>query len=387
MKNFLFCLLICLFCAGMTEAKFTQNFDKKGLVPKSILKMDLQVQRTRTIGKVSEEAVLKYGTFDEYWKVCKTQATGKGFEGLAIETYNKGTPFVRRSLCSTAALKAPHDAADILKFNNITRRIQGKYQFKVGYSSTLKALRNTEEAAKYIDCTIVTASDTFQNIKTELKKVVTNHNRRCVPLPQKWQIISDAIDSGKLTGSIDKVVMPTRLESEIFTEKELRASWDKVEKLLASRQVEKISLKQTAKLGIKTSRFITKNILKTGGKYVTKGVVVVGYGYSVYEIYDTWDDMRHGRMDRDIAAARIGNATAQIAFETMGPVILTSLAVPGGGWIVAGIMATGTAGFIAVDMWISNVQARRNAENRRLLKQIDHKSRCEAAREVLKGCI
>ncbi len=379
----IFFILIVVFFAGIAEAKFTQNFETKTRLPKDILQMDSKVQRELTIGRVSKKAVTKYKNFEEYWKVCKTQATGKGFEALAVDTYNKATPYVRRSLCTTAALKSPHDVADILRFNNNTRIIhQTKFQFKSGYSSTLKALRNSDDVAKYIDCTIVTTSDTFQNIQNELIKVKAKCNRRGLPLPQNWKVVDDAINSGKLTATIDDVVMPTLSECEIFTKEIKRAEWDEALKELASQQTKKGILKRT-KTAIKTTRVLAKNILKKGGKYFYKGTIVVGYVYSVYEIYDTWDAAYHGRMDRDIAAARIGNATAQITFDIMGPVILTTLSVPGGGWVAGGIMIVGTAGFIAVDTWISGIQTRRNEENRRLLKQIDHRSRCEAARTVL----
>lgn len=380
----IFFILIVVFFAGITDAKYTQNFETTTRLPKDILQMDYEVQRKLTIGKVSKKAVTKYKNFEEYWKVCKTQATGKGFEALAVETYNKATPYVRRSLCTTAALKSPHDVADVLRFNNNTRVIhQAKYQFKSGYSSSLKALRNSDDVAKYIDCTIVTTSDTFQNIKKDLAKAIANHNRRGVPLPPKWKVVENAINSGKLTATIDNVPMPTLSECELFTKEIKRAQWDEVLKLFALQQTKNGALKRNTKLAIKTARLLTKKFINVGGKYFYKGTIITGYAFSAYSIYDSWNAAYHGQMDRDIAAARIGNATAQITFDVMGPVILTTLSVPGGGWVAGGIMLVGTAGFMAVDMWIEDIQKRRDAENRRLLKQIDHRSRCEAARTVL----
>ena len=149
-----------------------------------------------TAGDVRPDKVAKYGgNFAAYWQAASSGLGGKVFEAVVADTCNARFRALgdARRLVPTAFLGDPKNAADlhcIERSGAVARLIQAK----LGANEILAAL----DDPKYASMDLLTCQESFDELQRQLQKEVATASRRGRPVKAIFQLLADAIDSGRL---------------------------------------------------------------------------------------------------------------------------------------------------------------------------------------------
>ena len=166
---------------------------------------------------ISRNALPNYqGDWQAYWIASnsRNQRSGKTLEAVLASRANvhRGRLGLPDRMLVTAAEGFPAHAADLVDVapDGIVLR---KYQVKWGWKSTVKALQDP----KYEGMRVLTTRESFTQIGRELQAAEATAARRGLPLRKEWQVVRDALDSGRLPGSWSGKHLPSAASVERYS--------------------------------------------------------------------------------------------------------------------------------------------------------------------------
>ncbi|MCC6423546.1 MAG: hypothetical protein IT447_08720 [Phycisphaerales bacterium] len=348
--TFWFLLLTLLPAAGF--ARTSALTDLNALWSSDMANMSRKEILSLVTDNVNPDTASKYGfDFEKYWLVTGSSRTGKFAEAevaLKFRRYVKLAGLDYEIMPS--ALKDNRSAVDLIVRNTLTDE-ETYYQMKLGRSAAKSALADP----KYSGMKIFVPKDTYESILDELNRAKLKATRRGVPLSRYWQAIDDALDSGRLTDTLEGgMKMPAG------------STLEKVAKRFTGRQFTKAlpHVFDEAEAVVITSRFS-----RIGGV----AFAVADVAIQSWQAYGDISRYNAGKIDSlNLAAhlsARAGMAAAGVYIVAGGPP----------GWVIGSIIATTIAFDIAISYWDSIQDKQFQAE----LAMIEKEDRYNVTRAMI----
>ena len=335
----------------------------------------------QTVGRVRPETVLKYRTKEAYIPARGVKATaGKMFEAMTVNRYRAYAQNGER-LVTTASLGFPGDAADIIKISREGVVLE-RYQLKAGYNASIKAITDT----KYSSARIATHPDQLAKIRTELRKLQLQGK----PLREPWNLVDDALRTGRLTDTIDGMTLSTRGASIRASNRYVGRMFDVTSReLFASQVPAAVSGKFLGNNVVShTAPRLAPRALATTGKIAGRafagGLGVVDVAYSGYRLHDTIS--RRHEFDDDIYAGRLV-AESGMGLSGAGLLLLTTPEPTGLTKAIGAGLIVSSLAFGAADMTLDYAHTNRISDRQRLLENLDVYEKHDAVDSLLRKMI
>ncbi len=191
----------------------------------------------RRILRVRESALLKYRHFSPYCDVRLTSVMGTELETILVGCLNKGlkaSDAPRRGIL-THAEGAVHSPADVIEVSRSGTPV-GKYQCKLGYRQSLKALSEP----RYADQMIFTTRESHDMLMERLEKLRRGAAKnRAAVRPETWAEIR-AIETRVLHACPDGSPLPTRSELGVRARVSIGRMWNAAVERLAREAPERL---------------------------------------------------------------------------------------------------------------------------------------------------
>lgn len=177
---------------------------------------------------VTRRSFIKYGRdFEKYWAASRTGRSGKAFEAIVASFENRR--LVRmgdaRRLIVTAAEGAKTHPADLL-IRAADSTVSERLQLKLGWKAAANAI--TEE--KYAGMKVLLPRDQMHLLARELTKAEAKAVRRGLPLAAKWMAVKDAVEEGRLAGTLPSgTLTPTRRTIDRLARWHTQKLWNRMD--------------------------------------------------------------------------------------------------------------------------------------------------------------
>lgn len=235
---------------------------------------------TRTVGRVSDKAVARYGTdFEGYYRASRTSREGKALEAITTDLVNRrnAATGVASRWMTTASLGHPTHAADIIELDR-SGKVMRQIQAGKGFSNVLSKLSD----AKYAGMDILTDQDTYDSLHDELQKAATRAKALHKPLPNQFASLKEAIDKGRLLNRLPcGAPLPTKSHIASVAKAHARSLYD-AKLSLNSRSVSKIGSEAIAKSDEMSHALPT---IAKHSRRLVRAVPVVATGYEIAQGY------------------------------------------------------------------------------------------------------
>jgi hypothetical protein len=267
---------------------------------------------TRTVGRVSDRAVARYGTdFESYYRASRTSREGKSLEVISSDLVNRrhaATGAASRWV-TTASLGQPTHAADIVELDRSSKVIR-QIQAGKGFSNVLSKISDP----KYVGMDILTDQDTYDSLRSELHKAVTRAKVLDKALPSHFASLQDAINQGRLLNRLPcGAPLPTQAHIASVAKSHAQSLYD-AKLSLNSRRAAKIgseAIAQSDELTHALPAFAkhSKRLVRAV-PFVATGYEIV-HGYSEISTTETkFETGNISQQQREIQHARTGGRIA-----------------------------------------------------------------------------
>ena len=316
------------------------------------------VERTAPI---SRDAVLKYPNWHEYLKASnmRNQLAGKTLEAVFARRTNvqRARIGIPDRMLVTAVEGFPAHPADLVDVS-ADGTILRKYQVKWGWWRTVKALQDP----KYKGMGILTRRESFTRIEQELQFAEAKAARRSLALSEEWQVVRNAIDSGRLPGSWEGKKLPSGEVVEEYDRSLVKKTFAAGSKRTAPRA---------------TSRF--GQVLRKSGKVFGTALIVVEVAGTAYFEYVDLSRYRSGKIGGGYLAFKSTLRASQLS--------LTAYAVctpePSSRLLAGVVVVVLVVVDVASDPVYQYVYQRRQDAAAKVLGSVKREERYHAARKQL----